>query len=360
MRQGRMTLLGALAGAALLCGVAFAPSTGARGRVQKSSLHWSKPIHIGHNGIDAISCPTTKLCVAGSSDGLLVSTDPSGAASTWDLVFTPPTSGNAAPQVTSVSCPTASFCAATTLGGDVLTSSDPSGGTSAWQLTRLHLPVGQFPHVNVPQVSCSSPSLCVAIAAGAKDAFSASDPTGGASRWAKTQLSHPLETVACTAPRLCVMGDDHGDVRTSSDPTAGVHSWTFAHIFGKPGAVDVLHDAACGSPHWCVIAAISFGADVLVAATRPTVTTPRTPGAWQNIVGVSRAGVSSGSCAGRFCAYAGADGTVYYPTGSFRTLTQTRVYRPRGMPDQGHISCASRSWCAMVTGRTGNLYIGRR
>ena len=348
----RTLVTAALVAAALVMTVASSASARA--------LHWSGPIHVGHNGIDAVACPSTSLCVAGSADGLLVSTDPSGPASSWQLVFTPPTAGNAAPQVTSVSCSTTSFCAAATLAGDVLTSSDPSGGKSAWQLTKLGLPVGQFPNINVPQISCASPSQCVTIAAGAKSVFSASDPTGGADKWTETQLGDGLETVACTPPRLCVLGDDRGDVRTSTDPGKGARSWTFAHIFGKPGYTEDLHGAVCGSPHWCLVSAISFTEDVLLLATKPTVTTPRTHGAWQNQVAFSSAGFNSGSCVGTFCAYTGTnDGAVYYPTGSFRTLTHTPVFRPQGGRNQGVISCASRHWCLIGT-TGGDVYVGRR
>lgn len=333
----------------------------ASGASAKGPLHWSKAIHVGHQGIDAIGCPSTKLCVAGSSDGLLVSTEPSGPASSWQLVFVPPTSGNMGPQVTSVSCPSASFCAAVTLNGDLLTSTDPTGGTSAWKLTSLHMPTGLFPNAFIPQVSCASASLCVAISTGSKKVFSSADPGGGGARWHTINLGRPLQTLACTAPKLCVLGDDRGNVRTSTNPTGGARGWTFAHIFGKPGFVEDLHAAACGSEHWCMISAISGGADVLIQATRPTVTSPATRGAWQDQVGVSLDGFISGSCVGKFCAYASTDGVVYFPTGSFRTLTQTRVYRPghRG-PNQGTIDCVSARWCALATLQTGDVYIGTR
>lgn len=39
-------------------------------------LHWGPATHVGQRGISALSCPSTALCVAGSADGLLVSTDP--------------------------------------------------------------------------------------------------------------------------------------------------------------------------------------------------------------------------------------------------------------------------------------------
>jgi hypothetical protein len=44
-----------------------------------------------------------------------------------------------------------------------------------------------------------------------------------------------LFAVSCVTGAFCVAGDDHGDVVTSKDPTAGASAWTVA-------AVD--------SPHW--------------------------------------------------------------------------------------------------------------
>jgi len=340
--------------------VAGAPAASASSGLQKAGLHWSKPTHVGHNGIDALACPSTSLCVAGSSDGLLVSSDPAGDASTWNLVVVPPASGNAAPQVTSVSCPSASFCAAATLNGDLLTSSDPSGGPTAWQLTRLHLPVGQFPNIHQPLVSCASAFLCVAIAQGAHAVFSTGNPAGGPDKWGSDQLGHGLETVACTAPHLCLLGDDHGDVRTSTNPTGGARTWSFAHIFGRPGAVEDLDALACASGRYCIVAAIAYTIGVLVLATDPTGTKSMTPGAWQDQVASDPNGLFlSGSCVGGgFCAYAAEGGTVYFPTRSFRTLTHTRVDRPpRQNLGSESISCTSRHWCALGSG-DGNLYIG--
>lgn len=342
---------------AVVCAVAVGcvPASAAA----NAPLHWSHIAHVGHNGISALACPSTTLCVAGSTDGLLVSSDPGGPASTWQLVFVPPASGHMAPQVTSVSCPSPRFCAAVTLGGDLLTSSDPSGGPSAWTLTSLHIPVGQFPNAFIPQVSCSSASQCVAISTGSRMVFSTSDPGGGVDMWKSVKFRRTLQTVACSGPDLCVLGDDRGDVRTSTDPTRGAKAWSFAHIFGKPGFVEDLHTATCGSERYCLITAIGLtGTDYLILATKPTVTTPRTRGAWQDNVAVSTAGFVSGSCAGTFCAYGEANGTVDYPSRSFRTLTRTRVYRSPSGSNAPIVSCASKNWCALGTSRSGDVYIG--
>lgn len=199
----------------------------------------------------------------------------------------------------------------------------------------------------------------MAISVGSRVVFSSTNPTSGAKMWKATQLQRPLETVSCTRAHLCLLGDDRGDVRTSTDPTAGARSWTFAHLFGKPGYVEDLHAAACGSEHWCLIGAIWGEGESLILATKPTGTTSA-PDVWQDTVANSTAGFISGSCVGSFCAYTASDGSVYYyPTRSFRTLTKTKVFRAVHGPEQGSISCVSRNWCAMGTD-SGDFYIGRR
>jgi hypothetical protein len=222
-------------------------------------------------------------------------------------------------------------------------------------LTQAHIPVGQYPHSFIPQISCISASLCIAISSGSRTILTTVDPSGDATNWRPQQLAHPLETVTCTRPELCVLGDDHGDVRTSTNPSGG--RWTSAHIFGKPGAVDAMGAAACGSTHHCLIAALFGGGSVLILATKPTKTTPRTPGVWQDQVAIG-SGFTAGSCVGTFCAYVTDDGKVDYPTDSFRGLTHSQVYHPSRGPGAGAISCVSRKWCALGTD-DGNIYIGR-
>ena len=111
----------------LALGVIVVLSSGAASQasLRKRGLHWSKAIQVGRNGLDALSCPSASLCVAGSGDGLLVSTSPAGGTAAWKLVVRPPTAVNELPQVLGVSCPSVSFCAAVTAHGDLLTSTNP-------------------------------------------------------------------------------------------------------------------------------------------------------------------------------------------------------------------------------------------
>lgn len=322
-------------------------------------LHWSAPTRVGFGGLSGLACPSMNLCVAGSTDGLIVSTDPGGGADTWRLAFVPPTPAPLAPQIVNVTCPSTSFCAGTTQEGDVVVSSDPSGGTGAWRLIHAHLPVGSGPLRRPPQLSCASATLCVGIAVGDRTIVTSTDPGGGDQTWHATNLRRPLQTVACTAPHLCILGDDRGDVVSSTNPAGGRRAWRSVHVFGRPGFTEDLGAAACSSPHYCVIGAIVGGPGVLLFASNPTGNINRSRGAWRATVAFSRNQVfESSACApGGFCVSTTPNGIVWFPTRSFRTLTTTKVDHPLSRFGTESPSCVSRHWCGLATG-DGDFYLG--
>lgn len=359
---GKPDLRWSLAACGLLVAVGLWAS--AAGAARRPPLHWSAAMSVGHQGIDALSCPSTHLCVAGSAEGLLVSTDPMGGARAWSLVFTPPSSGQGGPQVTSVSCPSTVFCAAVTLAGDLITSTNPVGGATAWTLTHLHLPAGVSPpNAFQPKVACASASLCVAMSVGSRAVFSSENPAGGAGAWGQSQLKRPLQSVSCTPAHLCLLGDDRGDVVSSMDPSRGVRSWHSVHIVGIPGRAEDLTASACASASYCMMAAIFEGFSIegdLLFASDPTGNPNLSPRAWRATVASAPNHLFvSGSCArGNFCAFLADDGTVYFPKRSFRGVTHTRVdHPPSDRQGGGSISCVSRHWCALGT-LDGNVYIG--
>lgn len=113
-----------------------------------------------------LSCPSTSLCVGvltGHDNplqgvGVAFSTDPGNPNGTWTKVLLPDNRGLSDPiaGITSVSCPTVSFCVATGNNGYIWTTSDPTGGGSAWTRTEVD------PYVELETVACPSASLCVA------------------------------------------------------------------------------------------------------------------------------------------------------------------------------------------------------
>jgi len=79
-------------------------------------------------GISDLDCPSASLCVEVGGDKIGISTDP--ASGTWDNYTIPSSSAG---ELQSVSCPSISFCVAAGGGnGTVLVSTDPTGGASTW------------------------------------------------------------------------------------------------------------------------------------------------------------------------------------------------------------------------------------
>ena len=95
-------------------------------------------------GVQAISCPSSSLCVAAAGNAIAYSTDP--ASGDW----TSNRMSGLAGSLSSIACPTTTFCVATgELNGEVLVSTDPSGGASTWT------------PVDADQISCAAtPRAC--------------------------------------------------------------------------------------------------------------------------------------------------------------------------------------------------------
>ncbi len=133
---------------------------------------WGRVSMPGAQGpLYGVSCPSPALCVSGNLLGnLVLSTNPTGAASAWTS-----TDGDGAVQITAADCLSTSQCVVVDNNGDVLTSANPTGGPSAWTFTNVvpfSLPMteanGMF------GVSCPSPSLCAVAAKG--QIFTSTDP----------------------------------------------------------------------------------------------------------------------------------------------------------------------------------------
>lgn len=239
-----------------------------------AALSWSAPVDLQGNALRSVSCPSENLCVAGSAEGLLVSTDPSGGAGAWKLAIAPPAPGNNAPVVYGVSCPSTSFCVAAG-GYAILTSSDPAGGPAAWKVTPVPVPNDRY----LFGLSCASPSLCVAYESAPTGTLSggrvlsSTDPAGGASAWQASTLREVPDSVDCV-PSLCLLGSRRGDVLTSSHPTRGARAWRSVHIIGTPGLEDDVTSVACASTRYCLAAALSCNGlcSILLRSSHPTAT----------------------------------------------------------------------------------------
>lgn len=108
---------------------------------------------------DAVSCPTTALCVAAGSDRIYWTTTPTGLGRAWKSVrFAPTGSAIGGGYITTeVDCPTATLCVAGDSESNVLTSTAPTSGLAGW----VRSPLPSDSYVGVQALSCASTTLTV-------------------------------------------------------------------------------------------------------------------------------------------------------------------------------------------------------
>jgi hypothetical protein len=176
----------------------------------------------GAAGGGAISCPSTKLCVAVNGGDVLASAQPTGSRREWRTTDIDSAVAGPLDGLFGISCPTTSFCAAVDTSGNVFLSRDPGARHPRWTMTHAGT-VSQL-----WAIGCASPRLCVAISAGT--ITSSTDPARSAS-W-RTRLvdtdSAVLDhtgAVSCTSATLCAAIDSAGDVLYSPEPAGGPAPW---------------------------------------------------------------------------------------------------------------------------------------
>ena len=255
----------------------------------------------GIGSMDAVTCPSTSLCVAGDRSGnLITSTNPTGGASAWRVDAVDPASsfaGGIPPLsgVTAVSCPSVSWCVAVDSIGNALRSSNPVGGASAWRIEQIDgrnapdglacLPAGCVAvdgagnvltsarptdpsswtvsavddRAGQPggpgAVSCPSAAFCAAVDGDANVLAAANPLTGSLWRATRADPGHALASVSCPSSTLCVAADDAGNAAVSSNPADPSATWTVSHVdqdVTVNGAQAALTDVSCPSVFLCV------------------------------------------------------------------------------------------------------------
>jgi hypothetical protein len=226
--------------------------------------------------------------------------------------------------LSSVSCPTASFCTAVDQSGNVLTYN----GTS-WSS-----PVSIDPsNGGLVSVSCFNVSFCVAV-----------DSDGDFLTYSGTSWSSPasvdaennsLMSVSCATASFCAAVDDSGNVLTYNGT-----SWSSPESI-DPSAGNSLWSVSCPTASFCA-AVDRFGGALTYNGTSWSSPDQIDPGHWLNSV----------SCAtASFCA------AVDY-SGNVLTYNGTSWSSPVSI-DAGHlldsVSCATASFCVAVD-NSGNIF----
>ncbi len=216
--------------ASVSCQVGLCVAVTQNGKVVSSTNPAAGPsawriVRLPHVSLEAISCPSARLCVAlghtARRSVAITSTDPTGPASAWRSAEVKGVAYLAFAY--GLSCPTTKLCVAVTgLGAQVLSSTDPLGGSRAWRTRTIGMELGGLGGVDGGGVSCATTRLCVAVG-GLGTVLTSTDPTGGAGSWVASQIGpapNGLSSVSCPASTLCAVGGGEGDVLTTTDPAA--------------------------------------------------------------------------------------------------------------------------------------------
>jgi hypothetical protein len=210
------------------------PVSGSPGGIQ-----FSLPIPTGSGdnivSMTSLQCPTASFCAgvgdqeydSGDQPVLVVSTSPGAGPASWDEDVL-------SQYLVQLSCPSASFCAAVTEDNRLAASNDPAGGSKAWHSTTLGTALGV--------VECPSAGFCLGLGHGGR-VWTSTDPTGGAGAWSASgapALTVPAgggeaggARLSCAGPSLCIaVSTTPGDVLVSTDP-AGATPWTAVNVTGS-------------------------------------------------------------------------------------------------------------------------------
>jgi len=190
---------------------------------------WSAPVTASAGSIEALDC-IPGLCVGagghGYYDQIVASMDPTGGEETWGVV------DQEYGGWTAVSCASTKLCVAVANGGEIASSATPTAFGS-WTTKNV------VPDSDFTGVSCPSEALCVAT--NERAIYTNKTPTNPATWTAATLVPEGqgwLNDVSCPSTTRCFASDESGNIWTSINPTGGVAAWTkikasehsFAHV----------------------------------------------------------------------------------------------------------------------------------
>jgi hypothetical protein len=223
---------------------------------------WTTSDIDGNQYIYGVSCPSVDFCAAGDLSGnVLTSTNPGGGVSKWKSVNI-----DGSNTIESISCPSIKLCVAADGNGTLYVSTDPTGGAATWERDMVDPPADND---SFSAVTCPATDLCIAAASGTAGniLFSSTRPTGGVPAWRPVRgidQSLPLVALACVSASYCIAEDVATDVVVTSKPTGPASAWTTALTGGEGG--NHLHGGAyCQSLNLC----IAVGAQNVVTSVNP-------------------------------------------------------------------------------------------
>lgn len=343
---------------AVLAVIAFALSLAAPHVASAAPSSFASPITIapGHE-IDGVACPTASFCIAVGDGVATTSTDPAGGAGAWRVRPV-----DSVVALEDVSCASPTLCVAIDGSGFVLSSTHPAGGRGAWRAEPLD-PVSRHCHSAcagpaLTAIACPSANLCVATDDYGR-VFATTRPTGPRSSWHRTKVASRLVSISCPSTRLCVAATGGRDVVVSSHP-AGRRSWRTVKVarsrYSFYHAPLQLDSVSCPTTTLC-LASLSDGFTVGLRYT----SVPTSTAAWRiarsfsspeprtNLSGGSVSCGASGSCAA-FTFDEFGDYAIYVSSSP-----NTAAWNPVTVPGTGSLprltalACTGSSLCVIVT-----------
>lgn len=216
-------------------------------------------------------------------------------------------------DLTDISCVSPSYCVAVGAArrdkrGVAFISSNASSRSPVWKRVGL-------PHA-LDRLTCLSARLCVGVSDSV--IVTTSDP-GTPSAWI-TQLDHPrdeLHDVSCASSTLCVVSGQ-GGVWTTANPEGGASAWTHTALV-KPASTASLRAVDCSPEGLCAVG----------AAQSPRVFVSRRPtdgaAAWRATRLPRASGVTTVACAGTGYCIAGTTGAQMFQATNVSSASPWRL-----------------------------------
>jgi hypothetical protein len=285
------------------------------------------------------------------------------ARSAWSFASVPGTGPAPAAHVLDVSCPSPSLCVAVDDAGDALSTTLPRSTVGRWQTTPIS------PGLALTDVSCAASGFCAAVGVESFVATS-SQPAGAGAAWTVSDLHLTSEgnsgierddllAVACASAQLCAAAtfSNANNLVVSLDPGASLPTWD-THSVGSVRSGEFFYALACPAVSLCV-AVGTFGkvASSIDAGAHWRRTYVEAPGASNGSLTPSIVDISCPTTS--FCAAVDNRRTVITTrdaTGGARAWHRVRLQHRHLL---AAISCASTSLC-VVLDRRGHAFTSTR
>lgn len=314
------------------------------------SPHWTKASTFGASTADVFSCPSSRECFSGDTDGHILSTStPTSALNAWSSteVAAPSTSDPSGNTISGISCPTSALCVAVDWEGNSFTSSSPT--TSSWRSATV-APSDQGDRA---YISCPSATMCAGVNA---EGYGSFNPTSGVWTGVKPPQGvapQGFNDVSCPSVHLCLA--TISDPGSTSDLMAGdpanLGSWHTVELTNPPPHGEFnsggLAAISCPSLKLCVAVGGNSATGVAYATSDPA-----GPGTGWRAFTLPFHGPTSVACSAALTCVVSASGSVI--TGNFASSEATQAPpppKPAAEPaeqDPGY-AAAKRYWLAGAT-----------